>query len=320
MTLILSEKTKAAIHCIKDIIDTFSDIKNWVSEAVETFAGREFSNSAFYKCFTQVPRFVPHKLVKADKDKVEIFKNLETGYQVETLYKDSLVRIYFLLHIPQDNKESYIQLTKDLIDTADINELIALYLFLPLSVFPQSFLHFAHEGVRTNMTTVFDAITLSNVYPKLFFKENAWNQMVLKAIFTERPLYKISGVDKRRNERLSDMLLDYIHERWAAGRKVSPEVWRMFDGFLQEKHFIDLERLIQHGNHLDKMAVALLCQHCDLPEADRLILAYPDYFSTRKSIGYDWDDLGEMYQSEQKKIMAYQQAGSGYAPINIRIE
>ena len=51
--------------------------------------------------------------------------------------------------------------------------------------------------------------------------------MILKAIFIERPLYKIYGLDKRMNKPLAEMLVAYVNERWAAGRDVTPELWRL---------------------------------------------------------------------------------------------
>ncbi|MEX0362783.1 MAG: EboA domain-containing protein, partial [Allomuricauda sp.] len=73
-----------------------------------------------------------------------------------------------------------------------------------------------------------------------YLEDPAWNQLVLKAIFMERPLYKIQNIDQRRNKELADMLQDYIQERWAAKRMVSPEVWRLVHQYLRE----DVKQLI----------------------------------------------------------------------------
>ncbi len=65
-----------------------------------------------------------------------------------------------------------------------------------------------------------------NPYPSERFAENRWNHMVLKAIFVGSPLHPIQGLDARANPPLARMLCDYAHERWAAGRPVSPELLR----------------------------------------------------------------------------------------------
>jgi hypothetical protein len=78
-----------------------------------------------------------------------------------------------------------------LFGTADVGEQTALYLSLPLLPYAASFKHRASEGIRTNMTVVFNAIALDNPYAAEFMEEAAWNQLVLKAIFVGSPLHRI---------------------------------------------------------------------------------------------------------------------------------
>jgi len=65
----------------------------------------------------------------------------------------------------------------------------------------------------------------TNPYPADYFDDLAWNQMVLKALFVGS-LHLIYGLDTRANSHTSDGN-DYAHERWAAKRSVSPEIWRL---------------------------------------------------------------------------------------------
>ena len=88
----------------------------------------------------------------------------------------------------------------------------------PLLPYPEHFIDLAIDGLRSNITSVFNAIALHNPYPADYFAEAAWNQMVLKAVFVDSPLSHIQGLDARANDKLARMLGDYAHERWAAGR------------------------------------------------------------------------------------------------------
>ena len=81
------------------------------------------------------------------------------------------------------------------------------------------------------MRVVFEAVAHRNPYPAEHFAEPAWNQLVLKALFVGSPLDPIVGLDARRNPTLARMLCDYAHERWAASRPVSPELWRCVGPF-----------------------------------------------------------------------------------------
>jgi len=142
-----------------------------------------------------------------------------------------------------------------LCQSADVNELVAFYKALPLLPFPEAHAARAAEGVRTNITDVFRAVAHKNPYPAEHFDEVAWNTMVLKALFIGVPLHPIVGLDERANPRLMRMLCDYAHERWAAGRDVSPELWRCVGPHADEAAIADLKRVIETGRE-EERAVA----------------------------------------------------------------
>ena len=50
--------------------------------------------------------------------------------------------------------------------------------------------------------------------------------MILKALFVGSTLAPILGLDARANPELARILLDYAAERGAAGREITPELWR----------------------------------------------------------------------------------------------
>ena len=141
-----------------------------------------------------------------------------------------------------------------LFECADLGELVALYQALP--VLPNADDHVARcaEGVRTNMSSVFCAVAHDNPYPAEHLGEIGWNTMVLKALFIDVALAPIVGLDERANPRLMRMLCDYAHERWAANRTVSPELWRCVGPHADESAIADLNRVIETGTAEEREA------------------------------------------------------------------
>ena len=71
---------------------------------------------------------------------------------------------------------------------------------------------------------VFEVIACRNPYPFDYFDEPAWNQMVVKCVFTDAPIDCVVGLRERRNPELAQMLRDLIAERHAAGRPLPQAV------------------------------------------------------------------------------------------------
>jgi hypothetical protein len=71
------------------------------------------------------------------------------------------------------------------------------------------------------------------------------------------------------------MLCDYAHERWAARRAVSPELWRCVGPYATGAVLDDFRRLLAQGTDDERRAaVAALCESPD-PEAARLLATAP---------------------------------------------
>jgi hypothetical protein len=141
--------------------------------------------------------------------------------------------------------------------TADVSELAAFYRGLPLYPEPQRYVARTTEGLRTNMKNVFESIAHGNPYASEQFPEAAWNQMVLKALFVGSALWPIVGLDARANPTLARMLTGYAHERWAAGRPVSPELWRCVGPHAVGAAVQDLEKVLKQGTEPERKAAAL---------------------------------------------------------------
>jgi hypothetical protein len=97
----------------------------------------------------------------------------------------------------------------------------------------------------------------NNPYPSENLDQPAWNQMVLKAFFTDKPVEEIIGLDKRANQKLASTLSDYAHERWAAHRPVNPQLWRCVGPFINEMIYPDIEKISRSDNPLEREAAAL---------------------------------------------------------------
>jgi hypothetical protein len=89
---------------------------------------------------------------------------------------------------------------------------------------PERFLPVALDAGRASTQPLFEAIACENPYPARHFPEPAFNQMTLKAVFTDVPLRRILGLDGRRTHELARMAADYASERRAAGRSVPADL------------------------------------------------------------------------------------------------
>lgn len=104
--------------------------------------------------------------------------------------------------------------------TSGNEERVALLRTLPLLPAPERFLPIAEEACRTNVVDVFEAIACHNPYPRRYFGELAFNQLVVKAMFLGVAVAPIEGLAERNNEELRRMVRDFAAERRAAGRPV----------------------------------------------------------------------------------------------------
>ena len=166
-------------------------------------------------------------------------------------------RVLVLVETAGAGGQAFAERFSDLCRTADVGEAIAFYRGLPLYPDPDSIEDQAREGLRTNMRAVFEAVAHRNPFPREQFDTTRWNQMVLKALFVESHLHPIQGLDERANAELAQVLCDYAHERWAAGRPVSPELWRCVGPHASDDLVSDLTRALADGTDVERKAAAL---------------------------------------------------------------
>ena len=224
---------------------------------------------------------------QADSQQAE---SIHPGWDFSHWSVDQATRTLLLLAFPSNDQAQYRQAVMQLFDCADVGERVALYQSLSVLPHAASFTAQGIEGVRSSMTAVFEAIALRNPYPKDYFDQPAWNQMVLKALFEGSPLYLIHGLDDRANADLATMLAAYAHERWSAGRPVSPELWRSVGPFAQGSLVEDLQRVLQEDDPVQQAAAALACYAS--AEARSLLADRPKLVEQIESGELNWECIG----------------------------
>ena len=202
---------------------------------------------------------------------------------------DEAARILALLEYATGGK--FADAFLDLCRTAEVGEAIALYRGLPLYPDPASLEWQVGEGLRTSMRAVFEAIAHRSPFPKENFSEDRWNHMVLKALFIGSTLSPIQGLDERRNQTLAQILSDYAHERWAAGRPVTPELWRCLGPFAEGILLDDLERLASSQEKHERRAAALALAASPDSRAPTVLARLPEEARLVKAGALSWDSL-----------------------------
>jgi hypothetical protein len=146
-----------------------------------------------------------------------------------------------LIEYKEADKDKYFKTLETLFSVAEMNEQVALYSALPLLPYPELWVKRCAEGIRSNIGTVLEAIMYNNPYPAENLNEAAWNQMILKAFFTEKQIEKIYSLDDRANEELARILIDYAKERYAAGREVNAMLWYLVKKFVSEEQLNNMK-------------------------------------------------------------------------------
>jgi hypothetical protein len=229
----------------------------------------------FNLTFSAIPRFTGKELIILPAGTISNLQQTAHGFFVQNYTLDRLARTWWLLQWPADDRAAYVQTIEGLFNAAEMNELVALYGALPLLAWPQEWKMRTAEGIRSNIGTVLEAIMLDNPYPAQYLEEAAWNQLVMKAFFTEKPVHRIIGLDQRANARLAAILVDYAHERWAAGRTVSPMLWRLVAGYIDEAIMTDIRRIWHSAEIIEKEAAALACHYSPYAPAKALLQQSP---------------------------------------------
>jgi len=266
----------------------------WVAEKSERLKnGAE--DWEFFTSFSAVPRYTGKDSLELTEDEQEQAQNVRKGWQPQHWSVDELTRTYMALSIGNRPAEEFLDLLDKTFTTADIGESVALYKSIAILPYPEKLRKRAAEGLRTNINSVFNAVSLYNPYPADYLDEGAWNQMVLKALFVGTPLYPMEGLDRRANKTLARMLVDYAHERWAASRTVSPELWRPVGPFAKGDFVKDLGKVLQNDDALRQQAGVLALSASPSDEAKKMLDAHQELVESVEKSGITWDEIGKAF-------------------------
>jgi hypothetical protein len=273
------EAIKTAIRAIIEA-NAAPGVLNWLEE-----------ERAFNSSFVLVPRKTGKTVINITHGQAAQLNSFIPDFSVEGWTIDRLSRAYLIINLDPSDQNEYFRIMENLFLAAEMGELVALYSALPLLAYPEMWIKRCSEGIRSNIGSVLEAIMYHNPYPAQHLDQSAWNQLVLKAFFTDKEISKIIGIDERANKELAYILSDYAHERWAAKREVNPHLWRLVGKFIDAKLFDDIKKVLEDGNSVDRKAAALAIAQSNYVPAIELLNKYPELVTALENKSLTWDAL-----------------------------
>jgi len=270
---------------------TAAETWNWLEEkGLQTSRNGNVQN--FMVAFAAIPRKTGRQPVSLSDTEVTEIQQDSPHLVIRHWTIDRLCRVWLLMHLDPTDQDTYVSTIENLFPTAEMSEQVALYSALPVLAYPDLWRRRCAEGIRSNIGDILESIMCNNPYPSENLDEPAWNQLVLKAIFTEKPIHLIVNLDQRANQNLADTLSDYAHERWAAHRSVHPLLWRCVGKFINAKIFPDILRIAFSEQNIEREAAALACMQSTYPPALELVEKNEALQAIVKS-GMTWADLAK---------------------------
>ncbi len=278
---------------LQTLLGTLLSADSWLWLKEKGAAVNTPGSNALAVAFAVMPRKTGKAPIAITAEERKELARIRPLFSIAGWTADRLARVWLLLQLDAQDQEQYIRRIEQLFPAAEMNELAALYAALPLLAYPEVWKHRCTEGIRSNIGLVLEAVICNNPYPAEQLPDGAWNQLVLKAFFTEKRVDEIVDMDKRANEDLAQTLLDFAHERWAAGRAAPPLLWRCVAPFLNKKNFADLERAFNSENSLDQEAAALACTQTSYAPAKALLQKQPHLQQAIDAGSITWTSIAE---------------------------
>jgi hypothetical protein len=263
-----------------------ADGQNWL----ESITQSADQSNKICQAFVMVPRKTGKSLIQLNEEQKVLIEEAGISY-ISNWTIDRLCRVWLLNTLNSIDQEKLYATVDRLFLSAEMNEAVALYSALPFLAYPEIWVKRCAEGIRSNIGPVLEAIMENNPYPSENLDEAAWNQLVLKAFFTEKNINLVIGLDKRANLELALTLIDYAKERWAAKRKVNPQLWRLVGKFINAEIFETLKIGLQHYDQIEQRAIALAVAQSDYQPAKDYINTFPELKLTHSEGNLNWDSF-----------------------------
>lgn len=256
--------------------------RSWLEPRLQS----DQKDAEVFRSFALAPRRLGKEDLNLTEAELAQARALRPGWVPGALSLSQAARLLLLLSA---STEDFLRRFEKIVLTADVGEQVTLFRGLPIYPVGDQLLPFAQEALRGNIRSVFEAVAHDNPYPAEHFDEGAWNQMVLKALFIGSYLHPIQGLDRRANPELAGMLQRTAHERRAAGRAVSPELWRCVGPFADESALEDLERALAGTDEWERQGAALAL--LSTPNGKRVLAKYPTLAEGARTGAFDWNSL-----------------------------
>ena len=262
--------------------------RKWLREKSELF-NQGAPDRVVFTAFSAAARFAGKEPLALSAQDLVSAQEAVPNWRPIDWTRDQAARAFLLLSLPEGLKSASV--IQQIYQTADMEEATAMQKALAILPSPELHMSWAREGIRSNIQQVFEALAVRNPYPSQYFDEIGWNQLIVKTFFVGTPLHEVVGLDQRVNPRLARMLTDLAHERWAAGRQFSPELWRCVGPCADADALQDLQRILSEGSLVEKRAAALALHASPDQGASRLRVLDHDFSAAIRNGTLNWETL-----------------------------
>lgn len=196
---------------------------DWINTKLTEIKSK-YSNAILFNSFSSSFKNIENKILIITELNQMKLKKINPNFDISHWNTLILARVIFLQHIDNQSFETFKNPFYMIFDSADAKEQEALYASFAYLPFQSELSHKFSLGISTNISSVFDFLAFKNPYPFQCLSELSWNQLVIKAIFNDKNIKNIIGLNQRLNPELSRMAKDLKSERQAANRIISDDI------------------------------------------------------------------------------------------------